>query len=82
MSLLLQKSSVLSGIVLSISGSKSESNRLLILKQLYPNIDIVNLSSSDDTNFLIEALTFRICGYPSCRNCNAIFNGFICDFKI
>ena len=59
MSLLLQKSSVLSGIVLSISGSKSESNRLLILKELYPNIDIVNLSSSDDTNFLIEALNSK-----------------------
>ena len=59
MSLLLQKSSVLSGIVLSISGSKSESNRLLILKELYPNIDIVNLSSSDDTNVLIEALNSK-----------------------
>ena len=57
MSLLLQKSSVLSGVDLSISGSKSESNRLLILKELYPNIDIVNLSSSDDTSVLIEALS-------------------------
>ena len=57
MSLLLQKSSILSGTVLSISGSKSESNRLLILKELYPNIDIVNLSSSDDTNVLCEALS-------------------------
>ena len=57
MSLLLQKSSILSGVDLSISGSKSESNRLLILKELYPNIDIVNLSSSDDTSVLIEALS-------------------------
>ena len=39
-----------------LGGSKSESNRLLILKALYPNIDIVNISSSDDTNVLIEAL--------------------------
>ncbi|WP_271406702.1 3-phosphoshikimate 1-carboxyvinyltransferase [Tenacibaculum soleae] len=39
-----------------ISGSKSESNRLLILQQLYPNITIQNLSDSDDTHHLQEAL--------------------------
>ena len=32
-----------------ISGSKSESNRLLILKGIYPNLLIDNLSNSDDT---------------------------------
>jgi len=40
-----------------ISGSKSESNRLLILQQLFSNIDIHNLSDSDDTHHLQEALS-------------------------
>lgn len=40
---------------IQISGSKSESNRLLILQQLFPNIRIENLSDSDDTHHLQEA---------------------------
>lgn len=40
-----------------ISGSKSESNRLLILNRLFGNpIEIRNLSNSDDTHALIRAL--------------------------
>ena len=39
-----------------ISGSKSISNRLLILKSLYENISVSNISSSDDTKFLENAL--------------------------
>ena len=42
---------------ITISGSKSESNRLLILQQLFSNIDIHNLSDSDDTHHLEEALS-------------------------
>jgi len=41
---------------LQITGSKSESNRLLILQALYPNIKIENLSNSDDTEVLKKAL--------------------------
>lgn len=41
---------------LKITGSKSESNRLLILQALYPNIKIENLSNSDDTIVLGKAL--------------------------
>ncbi|MDT0555783.1 3-phosphoshikimate 1-carboxyvinyltransferase [Patiriisocius hiemis] len=41
---------------IQISGSKSESNRLLILKSLYPNLTIKNLSISDDTKVLLAAL--------------------------
>ena len=59
MSLFLEKSNIITSLSLSISGSKSESNRLLILKALYPNIDIENISSSDDTNVLIEALNSK-----------------------
>jgi len=39
-----------------ISGSKSESNRLLILQKLFDGITINNLSDSDDTHHLQHAL--------------------------
>ena len=42
-----------------ITGSKSESNRLLILKALYPHISIENLSESDDTQYLQKALSSK-----------------------
>ena len=41
---------------LKITGSKSESNRLLILQALFPKIEIENLSNSDDTHFTDHAL--------------------------
>ena len=41
---------------LQITGSKSESNRLLILQALYPEISIENLSNSDDSEVLKKAL--------------------------
>ncbi|NGZ90676.1 3-phosphoshikimate 1-carboxyvinyltransferase [Psychroflexus maritimus] len=41
---------------LKISGSKSESNRLLILQSLYPEISLQNLSNSRDTLVLQEVL--------------------------
>ena len=40
----------------NISGSKSESNRLLILKYIFKNIDIENISNSDDTKLLEQYL--------------------------
>ena len=40
-----------------ISGSKSESNRMLILQKLYKEITIHNLSDSDDTHHLQHALS-------------------------
>ncbi|WP_299009532.1 3-phosphoshikimate 1-carboxyvinyltransferase [uncultured Tenacibaculum sp.] len=46
-----------SGKEITISGSKSESNRLLILQQLYSGLQIENLSDSDDTHHLQGALT-------------------------
>lgn len=39
-----------------ISGSKSESNRLLLLKALFPSLSIDNLSDSDDTVLMQKAL--------------------------
>ena len=42
---------------INITGSKSETNRLLLLKALYPNIAIVNASNSDDSEVMNSALT-------------------------
>ena len=41
---------------ISITGSKSESNRMLLLQAIYPNIKLKNISNSDDTNAIISAL--------------------------
>ena len=41
---------------IQITGSKSESNRLLILQKLFGNIEIKNISNSQDTNILQKAL--------------------------
>ncbi len=43
-------------VFITISGSKSESNRLLLLQALFPNITIENLSDSDDTILMKKAL--------------------------
>ena len=41
---------------INISGSKSETNRLLLLQALYPNIVIENASNSDDSEVMVSAL--------------------------
>ena len=41
---------------IQITGSKSESNRLLILQKLFGNIEIKNMSNSQDTKLLQKAL--------------------------
>ncbi len=41
---------------LSITGSKSETNRLLLLQALYPNISLENTSNSDDSEVMAKAL--------------------------
>ncbi|GAB4155796.1 MAG: 3-phosphoshikimate 1-carboxyvinyltransferase [Winogradskyella sp.] len=41
---------------ITITGSKSESNRLLLLQALYPNLSIKNLSNSDDSVLMQKAL--------------------------
>jgi len=42
---------------ITISGSKSESNRLLILQNLFPELSIENLSDSDDSVHMQHALS-------------------------
>ncbi len=44
---------------ITISGSKSESNRLLILQQWYANLQLDNVSDSDDTKHLTQALNTK-----------------------
>lgn len=39
-----------------ITGSKSESNRLLLLQALYPELTIKNVSNSDDSQLMTKAL--------------------------
>lgn len=47
----------LSDTSIKITGSKSESNRLLILQAIYPNLSLENVSQSDDTLILKNALS-------------------------
>jgi 3-phosphoshikimate 1-carboxyvinyltransferase len=52
----LEKSKLIGDKTVQISGSKSISNRLLILESLFKNIKIGNLSNSQDTQLLKKAL--------------------------
>lgn len=45
---------------LQITGSKSESNRLLILQALFPSLQVKNLSNSDDTQVMKKALQSKV----------------------
>jgi len=53
----LEKSKLVGDKTVQISGSKSISNRLLILESLFSNIKIGNLSNSQDTQLLKKALS-------------------------
>ena len=53
----LQKSEVKNQeLKVTITGSKSETNRLLLLQALYPNLTIDNISNSDDSEVMQKAL--------------------------
>ncbi|MCV9932196.1 3-phosphoshikimate 1-carboxyvinyltransferase [Flavobacterium sp. LS1R47] len=41
---------------IAVTGSKSETNRLLLLKALFPNISLANTSNSDDSEVMQKAL--------------------------
>ena len=58
MNLLLEHNSQLptSSFQLQITGSKSETNRLLLLQALYPNISLENTSNSDDSEVMTNIL--------------------------
>lgn len=59
MNLHLKKSKVKNQeLKVTITGSKSETNRLLLLQALYPNLTIDNISNSDDSEVMQKALAF------------------------
>ena len=53
------KSARLKDAHIVIAGSKSESNRLLILSSLFKSLSLENISNSDDTNYLLKALSSK-----------------------
>lgn len=57
MKLLLQSALSKINAAIKITGSKSETNRLLLLKALFPNITLANTSNSDDSEVMEKALT-------------------------
>lgn len=56
MNLLLQSKILNLKSEISITGSKSETNRLLLLQALYPNFTLTNTSNSDDSEVMQKAL--------------------------
>ncbi|HLP65617.1 3-phosphoshikimate 1-carboxyvinyltransferase [Flavobacterium sp.] len=56
MNLLLQPSNVNPNATINITGSKSETNRLLLLQALFPNLKLDNSSNSDDSEVMEKAL--------------------------
>ena len=56
MNLLLKSSSIQYPASIKITGSKSETNRLLLLQALYPNLVLDNTSNSDDSEVMLKAL--------------------------
>jgi 3-phosphoshikimate 1-carboxyvinyltransferase len=56
MNLLLNSQFTTHNSQLKLTGSKSETNRLLLLQALYPNLILENTSNSDDSEVMLKAL--------------------------
>ena len=56
MNVSLHQSEIQSQSSIAISGSKSETNRLLLLQALYPDLKLENTSNSDDSEVMEKAL--------------------------
>ena len=59
MNIKLNKSEIVKHSKLTITGSKSESNRLLLLQALHPELEISNISNSDDSVLMQKALASK-----------------------
>lgn len=57
MHLQLNNSKINSFTNVTITGSKSESNRLLLLKALFGSLEVQNISNSDDSQYMLNALS-------------------------
>ena len=60
MNLLVQSTILSQKSVIAISGSKSETNRLLLLQAMYPNLTLENASNSDDSEVMAIALNSKL----------------------
>ena len=63
----LNKSNIKSFSELKITGSKSESNRVLLLQALFERLEIKNLSNSDDSQLMQKALSVDDTGASSIK---------------
>ena len=70
MNLLLKSSIVNHQSSITITGSKSETNRLLLLQALYPTISLENISNSDDSVIMQKAL--ELISQPETQNSKRI----------
>ncbi|MCF7569546.1 3-phosphoshikimate 1-carboxyvinyltransferase [Sabulilitoribacter arenilitoris] len=59
MNFTLHKSVIKKQSIIEITGSKSESNRLLLLQALFPEFQLQNVSNSDDSNLMTKALASK-----------------------
>ena len=57
MKLVLRPSILNKNVCITITGSKSETNRLLLLQALFPEIALENTSNSDDSEVMLKALS-------------------------
>ncbi len=57
MKVILEQSSLLNNQSLKVSGSKSQTNRLLLLQKMFPQINLQNISDSDDSRVMQKALS-------------------------
>ena len=67
MNLVVHSQFIIHNSQLILSGSKSETNRLLLLQALYPNLILENTSNADDSEVMVKALT-TINHQPSTTN--------------
>jgi 3-phosphoshikimate 1-carboxyvinyltransferase len=82
MNLLLQTSNNDLQALIAVTGSKSETNRLLLLQALFPTIALANTSNSDDSEVMQMALN----GAEEVidihhGNCNAISYRLFCSSR-
>lgn len=67
---------IINNIYIKISGSKSLSNRLLILSKIFNNIKIKNLSNSDDT-YLLKNILYKNKKYINIKNSGTVLRFLI-----
>jgi len=65
MNLLLNSQFTIHNSQLKLTGSKSETNRLLLLQALYPNLTLENASNSDDSEVMAIALNSQLTSHNS-----------------